>query len=391
MTDFDGSETKGHVIGLPDLSIAIVCDWLTNLAGAERVVLAFHEIFPDAPIYTSVFIPEEFPQLAQARVETSFIQKIPVLKKKHQAFPLLRTIVFERFDLSGYDVVLSSSHAESKGVITGTNTLHICFCHTPIRYYWSGYHYYLKYPQFGLLNAFIKMVMPYLSSYLRMWDRLAADRVDIFIANSCNVAERIKKYYRRDATVINPPVDTSWIRLSDSPGEYFLTVGRLIPYKRVDLAIHAFNHLGLPLKIVGTGSEFGRLKEMAKSNIEFLGKVSDKELAEIYAGCIALVFPPEEDFGITPLEAMAAGRPVIAYRAGGAVETVIEGKTGVFFERQEPDSLIEAVKNFKPEKFDRSTLVAHAKKYDVSVFKEKIRNFVYSEWGKFSESRARLQ
>ncbi len=374
-----------------DIRIAIVCDWLTNLAGAERVVLAFHEIFPDAPIYTSVFIPEEFPQLAAARVETSFLQKIPVLKRKHQMFPLLRTIAFERFDFSEYDVVLSSSHAESKGIITGPRTLHICFCHTPIRYYWSGYHYYLKYPQFGFLNALIRILMPYLSSYLRLWDRLAADRVDLFIANSVNVAERIRKYYRRDATVINPPVDTSWIKPSDKPGEYFLAVGRIIPYKRLDVAVRAFNSLGLPLNVVGTGSELGRLREIAKPNVKFLGRVSDDELADLYSRCIALIFPPEEDFGITPLEAMAAGKPVIAYRAGGAVETVIEGKTGIFFDRQDPEALIEAVKRLKPEDFDPAVLVEHAKKFDVLVFKEKIRDFVYSQWSSFKESHFRLQ
>ncbi|MBC7253845.1 MAG: glycosyltransferase [Actinobacteria bacterium] len=364
---------------------ALVHDWLTNLAGSERVLLTLHEIFPEAPIYTSVFVPEEFPTLRNADVRTSFLQKVPGARKKHQAFPWLRTVAFESFDLSGYDVVISSSHAEAKGVITRPETLHICYCYTPIRYYWSGYHHYLANPRFGALNPLVRAVLPYMANYLRLWDRCAADRVDLFVAISEHVARRIRKYYGKEAEIIHPPVDTSWLRPSERVEDYFLVVGRLIPYKRADLAVEAFNRLGLPLKIAGTGSEMDSLRRMARPNVEFLGRVSDAELAELYSHCLALVFPQEEDFGIVPLEAMAAGRPVIAYRAGGALETVMEGETGLFFDRQDPESLAEAVRNFDPGDFDPRSIRRHAQRFDVSVFKEKFSTLVRDAWERFRE------
>lgn len=367
------------------MRVALVHDWLTNLAGAERVMLAIHDLFPDAPIYTSVFIPEEFPDLADADVRTSFLQKVPWIRKKQQAFPFLRTVAFEGFDLSGYDIVFSDSHAEAKGVITQPETLHLCYCHTPIRYYWSGYNYYLENPPYGALNPVIKLVMPYMANYLRLWDRMAADRVDVFACNSQNVAKRIWKYYRREATVINPPVNTDWLTPSGTVEDYYLVVGRHIPYKRTDIVVQAFNRLGLPLKIVGAGSQLETLKAMAGPNIELLGRVPDSELAELYSRCAAFIFPQDEDFGITALEAMAAGRPVIAYRAGGALETVVEGKTGVFFDRQDAASLIEAVRAFKPEEFDAETLREHAKRFDISNFKSKVEAFVSYEWLKHQE------
>jgi len=357
-----------------------VHDWLTNLAGAERVLISLHEMYPEAPIYTSVYRPEEFPNLADADVRTSFLQKIPKAKEKHQAFSILRTVAFERFDLSEYDVVISSSHAEAKGVLTSPETLHICYCHTPIRYYWSGYHHYLDNPRFGRLNPLVKAVMPYMTNYLRVWDRCAADRVDIFVCNSRHVARRIKKYYRRDAVVINPPVETARFKPSDSLDDYFLVVGRLIPYKRADIVVEAFNALGLKLKIAGTGTELESLKEKARPNIEFLGRVPDGELNDLYSRCLALIFPQEEDFGIVPLEAMAAGRPVIAYAKGGALETVVEGKTGSFFHKQDAQSVAEAVRAFKPEHYDPRAIREHALKYDVNVFKNNMQNLVNSAW-----------
>jgi len=365
------------------MRVALVHDWLTNFAGAERVLVSLHELFPQAPIYTSVYRPQEFPQLAGADVRTSFLQKIPLARSRHQAFPLLRTVAFERFDLSEFDVVISSSHAEGKGVITGPDTLHICYCYTPIRYYWSGYHHYLRNPRYGFLNPVIKLVMPYLANYLRVWDRCAADRVDLFVAISHHVARRIRKYYRREAEVIYPPVNTSWLRVSETVDDYFLLVGRLIPYKRADIVIEAFNKLGLPLKVVGTGSELQSLKDAARPNIEFLGRIPDRELAEIYPRCRALIFPQEEDFGIVPLEAMAAGRPVIAYRGGGAVETVVDGETGVFFERQDAQSLMEAVRDFDAGRFDSRSLRKHAEDFNASVFKQRISRFVNTAWNNF--------
>lgn len=372
------------------MRVALVHEWLTNVAGSERVLLALHELYPEAPVYTSVFVPEQFPQLDGADVRTSFLQRIPGAKTRHQAFPLLRTVAFERFDLDGYDVVISSSHAEAKGVITRPETLHVCYCYTPIRYYWSGYHHYLENPRFGALNPLVKAVMPYMTNYLRVWDRCAADRVDRFVAISRHVAKRIRKYYRRDSDVIYPPVNTSWLSISPAVEDYFLLVGRLIPYKRADLVVEAFNRLGLPLKIVGTGSEMETLRAAARPNIEFLGRVPDVELGELYSRCQALIFPQEEDFGIVPLEAMAAGRPVIAYRAGGALETVVEGETGIFFDRQDAQSLLEAVNSFDPGRFDAEKARRRALLFDVGAFKEQVRTYVEQAWIRFSDNPATL-
>jgi glycosyltransferase involved in cell wall biosynthesis len=373
------------------LKVALVHDWLTNLAGAERVLIALHEAFPDAPIFTSVYLPDLFPELADAQVHTSFLQKVPVLKHRHQMFPFFRAIAFEQFDLSGYDVVISSSHAESKGVLTGSETLHICYCHTPTRYYWSGYHQYYREPGFNFLNPVIRAIMPFMTNHLRLWDRCAADRVDVFVCNSGYVADRIGKYYRRDAVVINPPVKTSNLRISDSVDDYYLVVGRHIPYKRTDIVIQAFNELSLPLKIAGTGSELESLKGIAGPNVEFLGRVPDEELWDLYSRCRAFIFPQEEDFGITPLEAMAAGRPVIAYRAGGALETVSEGKTGVFFDRQDAGSLAGAVRSFDSSKFDPAAVREHALAYDENVFKQRMLDFVNSCWERFGNGELRVR
>jgi len=367
------------------MRVALVHEWLTSIAGSERVLLTLHELYPDAPIFTSVYSPEAFPMLADADVRTSFLQKVPFARRKHQAFPHLRAVAFEQFDLSEYDVVISSCHAESKGVITRPETLHICYCYTPIRYYWSGYHHYLENPRYGILNPLIRLVMPYMTNYLRVWDRCAADRVDAFVGISEYVARRIRKYYRRDAHVIYPPVNTAWLKPSESCGDYFLVAGRLIPYKRTDIVVEAFNRLGLPLKIAGTGTEFESLRELAGPNIEFCGRVSDRELGELYSRCQALIFPPEEDFGIVPLEAMAAGRPVIAYRAGGALETVVEGETGVFFDRQDAEALMEAVRDFDPGSFKPEKAREQALKFDVEVFKKKVLDFVDSTWKEFQE------
>jgi glycosyltransferase involved in cell wall biosynthesis len=367
------------------MKVAIAHDWLTNMAGAERVLIALHEVFPDAPIYTSVYLPEAVPELADADVRTSFLQRVPLLKRRHQMFPYFRTIAFEGFDMSGYDVVISSSHAESKGVITSPETLHICYCYTPTRYYWSGYHQYMKEPGFNLLDPVIRTIMPVMASYLRIWDRLAADRVNLFSCISDYVALRIKKYYGRDSVVIYPPVKTEELQLSDSIQDYFLMVGRLIPYKRADIVVKAFNELGLPLKIVGTGTELEALRKQARPNVEFLGRVPDSDLWDLYSHCIAFLFPQEEDFGITPLEAMAAGRPVVAYRAGGALETVIEGETGVFFDRQDPQSVAEAVRSLDPGGFEPRKIREHALRFDESVFKKTFAKFVSSSWNRFQK------
>ncbi len=362
------------------MRIAFVHDWLTNLAGAEQVLLAMHELYPKAPIYTSVYRPEKFPRLKNTKIISSFLQKIPFAKSKHQMFPHLRPLAFENFDLSKYDIVISDSHAEAKGVITKPGTLHICYCHTPIRYYWSDYHEYIKNPRYGILNPLVKLVMPYLINYLRIWDRAAADRVDYFIANSQFVANRIKKYYGWKAEVIYPPVNVSKFKPAKKIKDYYFAFGRLIPYKKFDLIVKAFNDLGLPLKIAGIGSELKKLKKMAKKNIEFLGYVSDEELATLYAEAKAFIFPTEEDFGITPVEAMASGRPVIAYNRGGARETVKPGISGVFFTEQTPQCLINAIRKFNPNVFNPNKIRQYSLQFDKKIFQQKIKKFIEEKY-----------
>lgn len=373
------------------MKTALVHDWLVSLAGSERVIIALHEAFPDAPLYTSVFERSQFPMLADAEIRTSFLQKVPLAKKKHQLFPMLRTIAFENFDMSGYDVVISSCHAESKAVLTQPETLHICYCYTPIRYWWGGYNEYLERPLFGPLNPLVKWIMPAMASYMRVWDRCASDRVDLYVATCNNVAERIRKYYRRKAKVIYPPVNTDGITPSEKIENYFLVAGRQIPYKRTDIAVRAFNRLGIPLKVVGTGPELEMLRSIAKPNVEFLGRVSDSELAKLYSHCTGFIFPPNEDFGITPLESMAAGRPVIAFRAGGALETIVEGVTGEFFDEQTPESLESAVLAFKPERYHSETLRERAKRFDVVNFKESFKKLALEEWEKYNDTAGRAE
>ncbi len=364
------------------LKIALVHDWLTNFAGSEQVVQAFLELFPEAPVFTSLYKKDKFPKVFQERkIYTSKLQKYSFLK--HQLlFPFMGK-AFEQFDLSQYDIVLTSSHASSKGVITKPETLHICYCHTPTRYLWSHYHEYLDQMEFGILNLLVRWRMPKIAHKMRIWDRLAADRVDLWIANSENVKKRIKKYYRAEAEVIYPPVNTSLFKTSGKIEDYYLVCSRLIPYKKIDLVIEAFNELGLPLKIIGTGSIEKDLKRMAKKNIEFVGRAGGEELKRYYAKTKALIFPTEEDFGIVPVEAAASGRPVIAYKKGGVEETIITGVTGLFFESQTKESLISAIKEFEKQEFDPKKIREQAEKFDTKVFKEKIEKFIFENYEKF--------
>lgn len=358
--------------------IAIVHDWMVSPGGAERQVLLLHELWPEAPIFTAAYIPEKFPEFAGADVRPTWLNRIGLAKRKHQLFTIPRAWAFKSLDLSDYDIVISSSSAESKYVKTGPKTTHICYCHTPIRYYWSDYDWYRKNPPFGWLNPVAAAVLPMLIPFLRRMDYKAAQKVDYYIANSRHVAARIKKYYHRDSTVIYPGVSIDKFKPSNKEGEYYLVVGRQVAYKRLDLAVDAFNELGLPLIVAGAGEEIAKQKQRSKANISFLGRVSDEELIRLYAGAKAVLFPGEEDFGIVPVEAMASGRPVIAYGKGGVLETVVDGKTGIIFNDQTAAGLIEAVKKCEGMKFDAGECRTQAEKFDEKVFKQKIKKFVDS-------------
>jgi len=347
--------------------------------------LALHEIFPDAPLYTSIYDPKRVDAAFQKiDVRTTFMQKLPLVKKHHQPFLPLYPFAMERLDLRGYDLVLSSSSAFGKGVITRPETMHICYCHTPMRWCWN-YDEYVERERLGRIS---RSVLPFLMTGLRVWDQMSATRVDYFIANSPVVADRIQKYYRREAVVIPPPVEASRFTFDPTivPDEYFLIVSRFMPYKRIDLAIEACNRLQLPLVIIGSGRDENRLKSIAGPTIRFTGRLSDEEVLYYYAHCRAFILPGEEDFGITPLEAQASGRPVIAYGAGGALASVVEGVTGTFFQTQTPESLIAALASFNERIYDPQTIRNHALEFDKPRFHRRILQFIEA---KMSEGKTR--
>lgn len=360
-----------------NIKLAIVCDWLTNFGGAEKVILALHELFPNAPIYTSVYNKGKMRGFEDADIRTSYLQNFPFAKNRHQLYLPFLPGVFEKFDLSGYDIVISSSHSCAKGVITKPETLHVSYCHTPMRYAWEDSHNYLN--EYAT-SSFVKSIAKIYMHRLRIWDRLSADRVDNFIANSHYVQKRIYKYYRKPSTVIHPFVDVKNFEVSAVKEKYFLAVGRLTPYKKFELIVETFNQLGLPLKIAGTGVSMKTLKNMAKDNIEFLDHVSDDELKKLYSKARALIFPQVEDFGITPLEAMASGCPVIAYGKGGAMETVLDRKTGLFFHSQSVESLRHAIYQFQEINFKYQNIRKHAQKFDRDIFNGKILDFITEKW-----------
>jgi glycosyltransferase involved in cell wall biosynthesis len=315
------------------MKVALVHDYLNQMGGAERVVLALHEMFPDAPIYTSIYDPRRVDIAFQSiDIRTSFMQRFPLVTKHHQPYLPFYPFAMERLDLRGYDLVLSSSSAFAKGIITRPETIHICYCHTPMRWCWN----YEEYVEREHLGRIPRSILPFFISGLRVWDQTSSMRVDHFIANSPVVADRILKYYRRDAVVIPPPVEVSRFTFDPTtrPEDYFLIVSRFMPYKRIDLAIEACNLLQLPLVIIGSGRDENRLKHLAGPSIRFTGRLSDQEVLQYYTRCRALILPGEEDFGIAPLEAQASGRPVIAYAAGGALASVINNVTGTFFHKQ---------------------------------------------------------
>ncbi|MBI1911575.1 MAG: glycosyltransferase [Deltaproteobacteria bacterium] len=376
------------------MKVALIHDWLTGMRGGEKVLEVFCEIFPEADLYTLIHIPGSVSNIIENRkIKTSFVQRLPLVKKRYRAYLPLFPMAIESFNLNGYDLILSSSHCVAKGVIPSPKTLHISYIHTPMRYVWDMYYEYFGNKE-GKLSG--KAIAAF-SHYLRMWDASSSSRVDHYIANSRHVAKRVEKFYRRDSAVINPPVDCGRFSLLDSKGDdFYLIVSAFAPYKRLDIAVEAFNKIGAKLKIIGTGQDEQKLKSMAGANIEFLGWKSDAEIADYYRRCRALIFPGEEDFGIVPLEAMACGRPVIAFGKGGALETIVPfegtGKansghpTGIFFYRQTPEALIEAINILEnnPRSFEPSAIRNHALLFDRPIFKEKIKEFVTEKYNEFT-------
>jgi glycosyltransferase involved in cell wall biosynthesis len=359
------------------MRVALIHDFLNTWGGGEYVLKVFTEIYPDAPIYVINYdqkIVDEF--LPGKKIIASFLQNYPGMPKNFKYYLPLMPRAIESFNLAGFDLVLSDSSAYAKGVITKSPTKHICYLHTPTRYLWSDRESYIASAPIPLPLVGKPMVKA-IVKYLQKWDIKAAERPDVIIANSEYIAERTRRYYHRDPDfVLFPPVDATRFQVSNKIGDYFLVVGRQEPYKKTDLVIKAASQLGFKLKVVGGGTKLDTLKRLASPLVEFTGRVSDEELVDLYANCLAFIFPPKEDAGITPLEAMASGRPVIAYGEGGALESVVAGETGEFFPEQTVESLVSVLKNFRPENYDPQKIRAHALKFDKANFKEKIRQIV---------------
>lgn len=352
--------------------LAFVHEYLNQYGGAERVLQVLCARWPNAPIYTMLYDPRATGGVfADVTVRTSFLQRLPRSLRWHHAYTALMPLAVEQFATGAFDTVLSISASFAKGIVTKPYTRHLCYCLTPPRFLWDDSH---RFVQRFALPPLLRHATPLLLSYLRLWDRQAAERVDTFIAISECVRERIGKYYGRQATVLYPPVNCSMFEPVpvNAVGDYFLMVGRLVAYKRFELAIRVANTIGFPLVIVGTGIEEKRLRALAGPTVSFLGQIEDEHLVLLYAHARAVIFPQEEDFGIVPLEAMASGRPVIAYGGGGALETVLDGRTGLFFGEQTEEALSEALKRFDRMQWDPAVCRARAAEFDIPHFVQKM-------------------
>ncbi len=351
------------------MKVALVYDRVNKWGGAERVLISLKKIFPEAVLYTSVYDEKKASWAKAFKVKTSFLQKFPFVKSSHELFATLMPLSFESFNFDEFDLVISVTSEFSKSVITKPTTLHICYCLTPTRYLWSAYDIYFR-------NRMLRFISTPFVRYLRNFDKVAANRPDAIIAISNEVKKRIKKYYNLDSMVINAPIDFPDIPIAKNNGKYFLIVSRLVAYKKIDLAVSAFNKTGLPLKIIGSGGEETKLKQMAGKNIEFLKDVSDQELFKYYENCKALIFPGLEDFGLTMIEANYFGRPVIAFRGGGALEIVKEGVTGEFFDQQNPESLIKVLEKFDVSLYNEKSCRDNALRFSFANFKSNIEAFI---------------
>lgn len=365
---------------LQNLRVALVHDWLTGMRGGEKVLEVLCELFPSATLYTLLHHRGSVSStIERMQIRTSFVQRLPFVEKNYRYYLPLFPAAIESFDLSGYDLIISSSHCAAKGVIPPPGALHLCYCHTPMRYVWDQYDEYFGK---GRANWLVRQTMAVVAPRLREWDVRSSSRVHHFIANSHHVAERIQRIYGRTAEVIHPPVDTEQFVLSSRDEGYFLIVSALVPYKRVDLAVEAFNRTGERLLIVGSGPERKKLQSCARPNVQFLGWQDDDALSRLYGGCRAVIFPGVEDFGIVPLEAMASGKPVVAYAKGGALETVREDgnvPTGVLFHQQTPDALCEALQRFKTLRWNSSAIRRHALKFNRRVFRKRLLQAILRE------------
>lgn len=370
---------------LENKKIAIICDWIKDMWWAELVLSHLLEIFPKADIFTSVFWQNGNKIFENRNIKTSFIQKIPFLNKSHKLALTLRPFAFESFDLSEYDIVISSSTAESKWVITKPWTLHFCYCHTPTRYFWSHYHEYMNMMEFGFLNKIASFFMPSIVHKLREWDFVASQRADFIISNSENTAARVKKYYDREASVIYPGIDTDKFIFSSEKEDFYLYVWRVIPYKKFDLIVDTFNENWKKIVIItNTDNKLYRdLKVESKSNIEWKLNISREEIARYFSKAKAFLFPPDEDFGLVPLEAMACWTPVIAYAKWWALETVVANETGLFFSSQNIESLNNTIEKFEEMHFNYEYIREHALKFDKEIFKNNLKQFIESKlWAK---------
>jgi len=362
------------------LKVAIVHEWFVDYSGSERVVEQMLNLFPQAELYAQVeFLPDDLRGFIHNKeVKTSFIQKLPMARTKYRSYMPLMPLAVEQFDLSGYDLIISSSHAVAKGVITGPDQLHICMCYSPMRYAWDLTHQYLK--ESGLSTGIKSWLARYILHRIRMWDHRTANGVDQFIAISEYIGRRIKKVYGRDSTVIYPPVDVENFSLRTEKEDFYLTASRMVPYKKIDIIVEAFARMpDKKLVVVGDGPELSKIKGKAAGNVEFTGYLPTPELRDYMRRAKAFIFAAEEDFGIVPIEAMACGTPVLAYAGGGARETVIDGITGLFFEHQTANSVIDAVRSFEPLKwFEPERIREHARKFSVERFGREFRTYMAS-------------